>query len=1723
MAGILGDLIANLRFNAEDFNRGVDQALSKWTSFSNTMLGTATQIAGVSLSFAGVVAIGNQFDEVMDRMRVSTGDTGAALTGLGSTVDKVFGNFPVSLAGAGDAVAQLHTKLGLAGSALDNMAAKMAKVATITNQDIGPATEQSLRLFSKWQISTENQTGALNFLLNAAQKSGSSLGGLMSSVSQLEPTMRSLGLGFEESTAYVASFTKANIDAGPALYALRSALRQFTKEGMEPRQALIDLISAIKNAGSAAEANSLSLRVFGQRGQAMGEAIYTGKVNVDEMWAAIRAGKDTIDSAAKDINSFGEQFRTLRNNITLAVKPLAEDLLGGLTNLMPVFKDIVSVLGTLIEAFTSLPAPIQALIVIIGGMEMGFKPVTMAVNALSALVTSIPNLAYAMQNGLVGAMTAGELATAGFSIAIVALISYELGKWAYDQIPGIKALADWFGKITGITGLVNSSIAAQGSKEAAKVAQDQAQAYHAMSKLADEIRALGIHVETQGSVPDNKYIEYLLNLKRGMDAATASATLHGKTVIELSQQYEAVKKKIAELTEAGKHNYDVTQALKDANAELDSIYAQMHPELANLGKGMRDMATALDDAQKALSDVQKGYELHALSADKVAVAQNNVRAVLVAMHPEWGKLSEDQKTVIDAFTALGAKLPPAERDMQFFASQLAVVSDQVAKGKIPYEDLQVAIDAYVKKLHEMPPAVTEVNDPLRALANTLSMFGISLESPTEHLGKLQQAVAAAGEAFDEQHLTGAVYAASIEKLNQAIDAMDPTKVKALTEAVVIAGQKYSEGKIPIEEYIGTLDKLVQKTDILNPDKIQAMGEAIAHMGMDSKSSLPGITTLNDALNTLGLGSKAEDKVIALEDAIAALEIAIAGKGGGQNAPELVRALALAIRELADAKDKISGKLFDEKLLGIPDLEKLTQRARDAIEAYERLKEVLAPGTAMMANATILQYVIEREMALGHSTDNLRDAQERLNEKIQKGASLWDQYGIHMSDIRKVLDDMGHAMADSMMHLFDTGINDELDRQADDLRASFAKVTDDYAKNVEDIQRQMVDLTDTNQDEMNQQVRDSKKALDQMVRDNRKALDEKLRDLRDELNKENLAYSRNKEDAATSHEKATKDIRDSLEDRELDYKHYVEEQNLRLKELEGDESESAQRQRDEIYLQLRQRGEDMDEYRRRVQEDLNAENSDFETSMTRMNEDHTSATDQIQREQEDVTNNANEELDKQTKDLQDKLNQEISDNKTSLDTKMTDLQNQLKDVNAEYEQSKLDQQAKLNELEGKHRTFLDNVKQMFINTFEAAGEAIGKMVTTKLTDLLFKSLGDLISKVLPDVGKAFDGIFGPAGSATKGMANLATGFGGEGLTQLNPVTGLPEWGAGAGGAGGAGSAGGGILSGIVSPIMAGISAVTGIFGIFQNMHQETSLNAIELNTRVAAILLGSPNAFGTGYQDADSLKGWMKSIGQNVENYFHVWYEVDHIASAALHDDVVPLLRIMAGQGGGGSFSTLETGLGAKLSEISGKITYTFETINAYWITLLNTYMAKIVTGVSLTPATTPIQTYVPSGPTTYTGQPSVVGGPVPSTASSLTIGDAPSLVTAIKDLRDSVTDMLRSMHDGLLSITSILSDASTMAADKADFSNKQLEGMNITLHPDLIFLAQKLDLSNGYLDRMFALSTESNVLMARTNDLMGSRMATQVIIQGNVVGNQEFINQVADAVASKLVTQGVPA
>lgn len=180
----------------------------------------------------------------------------------------------------------------------------------------------------------------------------------------------------------------------------------------------------------------------------------------------------------------------------------------------------------------------------------------------------------------------------------------------------------------------------------------------------------------------------------------------------------------------------------------------------------------------------------------------------------------------------------------------------------------------------------------------------------------------------------------------------------------------------------------------------------------------------------------------------------------------------------------------------------------------------------------------------------------------------------------------------------------------------------------------------------------------------------------------------------------------------------------------------------------------------------------------------------------------------------------------------------------YDQMVADIQADLDQIDANHlastqrrgeyekslgREVLSLNQQMFDSISKGLADTIVNLKSfSDLFKTLWHSLASDLLKMMFDVllnplrtafANFLGGIFGSAGGAAGSAAGSAIGGAGGAVGQV----------------GGAVASTG--VSAIAGLVTGAISAVTGVIGVFQNMHQETSLNAIEHNTRYTMMYVG----------------------------------------------------------------------------------------------------------------------------------------------------------------------------------------------------------------------------------------------------------------------------------------------
>ena len=336
--------------DAAGLNSTLDSAHGKIAKFGVAVGGAFLAAGAAAATFAFKSAV--DIDKAMDTIRIGTGATGDALKDLGGSFKTVFKGVPASAEDVGTAIADLNTRTGLTGKALEDLTKQSVQLAKITKGDLATQIAATTRVFGDWSIASEDQSKAMDYLFKVSQQTGIGVADLSQKVVQFGAPLRQLGFDFETSAALMGKWEKECVNLETVLAGMKIGLANFAKAGEEPKEALIRMTEAIKNAGSQAEANKLAIEVFGQRaGPDMAAAIREGRFELDDLLATLDGSTETINKAAEDTYDFGEKWVMFKNKLATVFEPLGTKLMDILGKLIDWVSQYVPHMEALFASF----------------------------------------------------------------------------------------------------------------------------------------------------------------------------------------------------------------------------------------------------------------------------------------------------------------------------------------------------------------------------------------------------------------------------------------------------------------------------------------------------------------------------------------------------------------------------------------------------------------------------------------------------------------------------------------------------------------------------------------------------------------------------------------------------------------------------------------------------------------------------------------------------------------------------------------------------------------------------------------------------------------------------------------------------------------------------------------------------------------------------------------------------------------------------------------------------------------------------------------------------------------------------------------------------------------------------------------------------------------------------------------------------------------------------
>ncbi|SCZ80388.1 phage tail tape measure protein [Acidaminobacter hydrogenoformans] len=385
----IGADLTKLQTGLNDAKKHISKFGRDMTSAGQTLTKSVTApIAGMTVVLG---KIGNDFDKAFDKIRVGTGATGDALLDLQDSFKTVMKQVPNSMDEVSTAIADLNTRTGLSGEALEDLAVQFLNLAKITGEDLTTAIGSGTRVFGDWSIAAEDSGASMDYLFKVSQSTGIGFSTLSDNLVKFGAPLRQMGFDFETSAALMGKFEKEGVNTELVLGGLRVALGKMSREGItDTKAALTEVTQRIKEAGSTGEANAIALDLFGAKvGPDMAAAIREGRFEIEGLVSTLTSSTETINKATEDTRSFSENMAIMKNNLLTALEPLGTQLVTALDAAMPAIAGLIDKITGLVQWFTNLDPSIQTTIVSVLAAAAAIGPLLIIIGKISTGIASL--------------------------------------------------------------------------------------------------------------------------------------------------------------------------------------------------------------------------------------------------------------------------------------------------------------------------------------------------------------------------------------------------------------------------------------------------------------------------------------------------------------------------------------------------------------------------------------------------------------------------------------------------------------------------------------------------------------------------------------------------------------------------------------------------------------------------------------------------------------------------------------------------------------------------------------------------------------------------------------------------------------------------------------------------------------------------------------------------------------------------------------------------------------------------------------------------------------------------------------------------------------------------------------------------------------------------------------------------------------------------------------
>ena len=372
---------SNASASMQAFGEKAKQVGDKFTSVGKEVSkASAVAVAAGAASYKAW----SEVDDALDSVAAGTGATGKQLESLQQTAKDVYTTMPVDIKATGQAVADINTRLGLQGDALEDATRQFLKYSEVNNSDVSTSIETVAKAMNDANIPSSELSNVLDELTSASQASGLTVDTLAEALSQNGVQMRALGFNTQETIALLATMEKNGVNSSVVLTGMKKAMANYTDAG---KDANVELGSLFKGIQDGTVSASDAMDVFGTKaGASLYQYIQEGKLNYQDLLKVLQDSNGQLDASYEAMLDPMDQAKIAMNNL----KQVGADLFDQIqVTLAPMIQGLAEALKQFSQWFDSLDPNVKEFIVTLGLFVAALGPVLIFIGQVCTGVSQI--------------------------------------------------------------------------------------------------------------------------------------------------------------------------------------------------------------------------------------------------------------------------------------------------------------------------------------------------------------------------------------------------------------------------------------------------------------------------------------------------------------------------------------------------------------------------------------------------------------------------------------------------------------------------------------------------------------------------------------------------------------------------------------------------------------------------------------------------------------------------------------------------------------------------------------------------------------------------------------------------------------------------------------------------------------------------------------------------------------------------------------------------------------------------------------------------------------------------------------------------------------------------------------------------------------------------------------------------------------------------------------